>query len=228
MSYINEALKKAQRERDALSLKYSAIMAAFPKKENPLGVKTVRAFLLVMTVVLLAFVFYSQLKVAPAPVEPKRYVKPRKPTPPASAVQKRSAQEIYEEAKRFHDLGELEKAGKLYEETLRLDPGHVEALNNLGVIYLQRKDLASAQENFLKAIRLRPQSADPHYNLACLYALKGELNLGMAHLKKAASLERSAKVWAKEDKDLENLQRLPEFHVFVAGDDALTDMEKTP
>ena len=118
--------------------------------------------------------------------------------------------------KRLHDLGELEKPGKLYEKTLRLDPGHVEALNNLGVIYLQRKDLASAQENFLKAIRLRPQSADPHYNLACLYALKGELTLGMAHLKKAASLERSAKVWAKEDKDLENLRSLPEFEVFLA------------
>jgi len=216
MSYIHEALKKAQKERDSLSLKYSAFMAAIPRRESSLGIKMLWAPLFVLALVLLAFVVYSQVNTPSTPVVPKTEVRPQKPAVQAPTTPKRSAEGIYDEAKRLHDLGRLEEAGRLYEETLKTDPGHVEALNNLGVICLQRKDLASAQENFLKAIRLRPQSADPHYNLACLYALKGELTLGMAHLRRAASLERSAKAWARQDKDLENLRRLPEFEVFLA------------
>jgi tetratricopeptide (TPR) repeat protein len=228
MSYIHEALKKAQKERDALSLKYSAIMAAIPKKESSWGGKKIWGPLFVVVLVLLALGVYSQVSVPSAPVAARPHNESKRPDPPAPVVQERSARAIYDEAKRFHGMGRLEEARKLYAETLRMDPGHVEALNNLGVIYLQRKDLASAQENFLKAIRLRPQSVDPHYNLACLYALKGELNLGMAHLKKAAALESSAKVWAKEDRDLENLRRLPEFGVFVAESDAPTAVGQTP
>ena len=227
MSYIHEALKKAQKERDSLSLKYSAFMAAIPRRENALGIKMLWAPLFVLVLVLLAFVVYSQVNVPSTPVAPKPKAKPRVLAVQAPTTPEPSAEEIYDEAKRLHELGRLEEAGRLYEETLKTDPGHVEALNNLGVIYLQKKDLASAQENFLKAIRLRPQSADPHYNLACLYALKGELTLGMAHLRKAASLERTAKVWARQDKDLENLRSLPEFEVFVA-ESVPKNKDKTP
>jgi tetratricopeptide (TPR) repeat protein len=225
MSYIHEALKKAQKERDALSVKYSAIMAALPKRENPLSGKMVWAPLFLLALVFLVFVVYSQVNVLSSPVAPKPDAEPRKPAPQAPGVQERSAKEVYDEARRFHHMGRLEEAARLYAETLRSDPGHVEALNNLGVICLQRKDLASAQENFLKAIRLRPQSADPHYNLACLYAIKGELGLGMAHLKKAAAIEGSAKVWARQDRDLENLRRLPEFEVFMGEGDVSTGLD---
>jgi tetratricopeptide (TPR) repeat protein len=225
MSYIHEALKKAQKERDTLSQKYSAIMSAVPKKENLLGGKMIWTPVFFIVLVLLAFVVYSQVNVPSTPVAANPHAEPRKPAQPAPTVQERSAKGVYDEARRFHDMGRLEEAGRLYAETLRADPGHVEALNNLGVICLQRKDLASAKENFLKAIRLSPQSADPHYNLACLYALKGELSLGMAYLKKAASLDRSAKVWAKKDRDLDNLRRLPEFDVFVEESNVPTDME---
>jgi tetratricopeptide (TPR) repeat protein len=221
MSYIHEALKKAQKERDALSLKYSAIMAAIPKRKSSWGIKTVWAPIFVIVLVLLAFVVYSQVSVPSTPVAPKPQAQPRRPAPQAPTTPVRSPAKTYDEAKRLHDLGRLEEAGRLYEKTLETDPGHVEALNNLGVIFMQRKDLASARKNFLKAIRLRPQSADPHYNLACLYALNGELSLGMAHLRKAASLEGSAKVWAQKDKDLENLRSLPEFEVFVAESAAI-------
>jgi hypothetical protein len=49
----------------------------------------------------------------------------------------------------------------------------------------------------------------------------------MAHLRKAASLERTAKVWARQDKDLENLRSLPEFEVFVA-ESVPKNKDKTP
>ena len=71
MSYIHEALKKAQKERDSLSLKYSAFMAAIPRRENALGIKMLWAPLFVLVLVLLAFVVYSQVNVPSTPVAPK-------------------------------------------------------------------------------------------------------------------------------------------------------------
>jgi hypothetical protein len=39
----------------------------------------------------------------------------------------------------------------------------------------------------------------------------------MAHLKKAVSLDNSARDWARMDTDLENLRGLPEFEAITGG-----------
>jgi tetratricopeptide (TPR) repeat protein len=228
MSHINEALKKAQKEKDARALKYSEITAAIPKREKAFARKIALVPLFGVVLALLGFVLYSRVYVPSYEVAAKPDTEPQRPTLPPPAIRENPAKGIYDEARQFHDMGRLKEAGKLYEETLKTDPGHVEALNNLGVILLQRRDYDGAQENFLKVIRLRPDSADPHYNLACLYALRGELDLGMAHLKRAVSLEGSAKAWAKKDKDLENLRKLPEFEAIVGEAEVLQGMARTP
>ena len=120
-------------------------------------------------------------------------------------------QETYNRAKRFHNRGRLEEAKRLYEETLRLDPGYVDALNNLGVIYLRKRDYFAAQRSLEKAVRLSPRYAEPFYNLACLNAVKGEIKQALAHLTKAVSLDPMVKDWARKDTDLESLRHLPEF-----------------
>lgn len=228
MSHINEALKKAQKEKDTRALKYSEIAAAIPKREKTFARKMALVSLFGVVLALLGFVVYSRVYVPSYEVAAKPGIEPQRPTVLPPAIRENPAKGIYDEARRFHNMGRLKEASKLYRETLKTDPGHVEALNNLGVILLQRKDYEGAQENFLKIIRLSPESADPHYNLACLYALKGELGLGMAHLKRAVSLESSAKAWAKKDKDLENLRKLPEFEAIVAEAEDFQGMARTP
>jgi Tfp pilus assembly protein PilF len=98
-----------------------------------------------------------------------------------------------------------------------LDPRYVDALNNLGVIYIRDKEYMAAQRNFEKAARLKPDYVDAHYNLACLHAIKGEATQSLAHLKRAVSLDNSARDWAQKDTDLENLRGLPEFEAIIGG-----------
>ena len=92
-----------------------------------------------------------------------------------------------------------------------LDPGYVEALNNLGVIYIREGDFDAAKENLEKAVRLNPRHVESYYNMACLYAIKGEAEQGLEYLKKAVSLDSNVREWAREDSDLQNLNSSEEF-----------------
>ena len=121
------------------------------------------------------------------------------------------AERFYDRARSFHENGDLQDAGRLYRETLRMDPGHTDALNNLGVIYICEKDYAAARDSFEKAVLLKPGYVDPCYNLACLYALEGKTGQSLAFLKKAVSLDRSVIDWARRDTDLKKLAGAPEF-----------------
>ena len=61
MSYINEALKKAQREKDALYLKYTGILSARGKDKKALSGRLLWVFILCVTGIFLAFGTYSWL-----------------------------------------------------------------------------------------------------------------------------------------------------------------------
>ena len=137
-----------------------------------------------------------------------------KPGEAKSTVSNRP-EETYERARRFHTEGRLEEAKRLYEETLQLDPGHVDTLNNLGVIYMRKRDYLAAERNLQKAVRLKPRYAEPFYNLACLKAITGDIKRALAYLQKAFSLDPTVRDWAQKDADLETLRQLPEFKELI-------------
>jgi len=235
MSYIHEALKKAQKERDALCHKYHGIVSASRYKPKFFSRKALwwTSFLLIS----LAFTAYLWLpsrgtqppirqpetpEVTPQP--------PPNPLPPAGEGGVRGASHkllskqpegavnavaLYEKAKLFQKSGRLQEAKQLYEETLNLDPDYVDALNNLGVIHIHDKKYAAAQSNFEKAIWLKPDYVDPYYNLACLHALQGKVTESLRYLKRAVSLDPSAKDWARTDTDLTNLHAVPGFEEII-------------
>ena len=91
----------------------------------------------------------------------------------------------------------------------------MDALNNLGVVYLHDKDYSAAQRKFEAITRIEPDDADPYYNLACLHAAKGEKRQGLAYLKKAISLNPLVRTWAKTDRDLDSLRSIPEFKEII-------------
>jgi tetratricopeptide (TPR) repeat protein len=249
MSHINEALRKAQKDRDAQSLKYAGILSSGKEEKRGPWRRALFWSALFLMLILLAFTSYSWwdsrgkeilapsdkkalAKRPPLPKSPGRpkTSQPRKVGGPEGSPQKaaasargskqraaRSARAFYEKAMRFQKRGRLQDAKRFYQEALRLDPRYVDALNNLGVIYIRDKDYTAAQRSFERATRLKPGYVDAHYNLACLHAIKGEVTQSLAHLKKAVSLDRSARDWARKDTDLENLRGLSEFEAIIGG-----------
>ncbi len=259
MSHINEALKKAQKDRDVRSLRYSGILAASGRKRRILSGKTIWWTFPLIIVIFLAFFYDSWLDFTtlqtpePSEKDQERFqstprgtgpAKPRETVPgkpreiglrkhqetnlgnpgkidlrklQESGLKERQEtalggpQETYDRARQFHKEGRLEEARRLYEESLRLDPGYVDALNNLGVIFIGKRDYVAARRSLEKAVRLKPRYAEPFYNLACLNAIRGDIKLALAQLKKAVSLDPTVRDWARKDTDLESLRHLPEF-----------------
>ena len=211
MSHIHEALKRAQREKDTLSLKYGGIIAARGKKRGALGPGAILGVIGIIVFISLAFAAYSWLDFGPTGRHATAEENDQIPASASSPVKVEQAEAFYQRAKHFHKKGDLGEAKRYYQEALGRDPGHVDALNNLGVICLSDKDFPLAQASFEKAIRLRPGRADPFYNMACLYALKGQTEDGLAYLEKAFSLNPAVRDWARKDGDLDHLRKLPEF-----------------
>ena len=121
----------------------------------------------------------------------------------------------YQKARAFHRGGRLPEAGIWYEKVISMDPGHVEALNNLGVLHLHKKNYSAARKCFEKAIRLKPDYVDPHYNLACVSAATGQVKQGLRYLGKAISMDPGVKGWAQKDPDLDPLRGSPRFRETV-------------
>lgn len=65
-----------------------------------------------------------------------------------------------------HQAGRLDAAAQGYQEILKQQPEHPDALNLLGVLCSQRKDYAKALSWLLKAIAAKPEFSDAWLNLA--------------------------------------------------------------
>ena len=211
MSYIHEALRKAQKERDSRRPDHRRPFSGMVRKR---GVFSGRSkWVIALGVILLAFTLYSWLdfngkKAVPASESVKPTVQPD-PTDSARA------EEFYQRACLLHRSGRLEDSKGFYKKALMLDSNSVKALNDLGVVYMQGRDYAEAQKSFEHAIQREPDYVDAYYNLACLYALKGEKIRGLTNLKKAISLDSSVREWARKDRDLQSLKRQPEFQEII-------------
>jgi tetratricopeptide (TPR) repeat protein len=123
---------------------------------------------------------------------------------------------LYEKAVGLYNEGSINEAKKLYEAVVALDPGYIEALNNLGIIYIHEKDFDAAKETFKKAVRLKPSYVESYYNLACLCAIKGDVDQGLRYLEKAISLDENVKGWAADDSDLDGLRGSDKFKKMIA------------
>ena len=84
-------------------------------------------------------------------------------------------------------------------------------MNNLGVIYMNKKSYKWAIIRLNDAIKVKHNYPDAHYNLACLYAQKNDANRSLSYLKDAIRLNPQVKNWAVNDSDLKVLTDLPEF-----------------
>ncbi len=211
MSYINEALKKAQKQRETDYQDYSGVTSRPAKKRRLFPGNPVLWTAIIFVFISVAFgIYYCIAFKAPAMTATSGHTL-KKAVPKASPVSIADPKKTYNKARLFHKSGRMRDAKRLYRETLKLDPGYVDALNNLGVILIHDRDFTAARSSFEKAIRLKPANVDPYYNLACVCAVMGETKMSLAYLKKAVSLNKSAIEWARKDDDLKSLRGSSEF-----------------
>lgn len=73
--------------------------------------------------------------------------------------------QIFGEAVKLHQAGDVKGAARLYDRVLELDPRHVDALSNRGLALLSLGRFEDAVPAIETAISITPNAADLHFNL---------------------------------------------------------------
>ena len=124
---------------------------------------------------------------------------------------KPTVNQAFEQAVTFHREGKLEEAERLYRSILKIQPEHLDANNNLGVILQHHGKLEQAKEYYKKAIELKPDVPEAHYNLGITLQNLGRLDEAEKSYKKAIELKPDyAEAHYNLGVILQNLGRLDE------------------
>ena len=76
---------------------------------------------------------------------------------------------IFNRAVKNHQEGKTDIAQDLYNQVLKNNPNHSQALNNLGIIFKGLGDNQKAKECYEKAIEINPDYSDAYHNLAVIF-----------------------------------------------------------
>ncbi|MFA5321713.1 MAG: tetratricopeptide repeat protein [Smithella sp.] len=238
MSYINDALRKAQKDKKSTYAAYEPILSAAGQttKRPRRWLFIIGLMLFLWTAGVIALQYWPEekkvpvtpLKVAGAPIAATEVGQAVKETPaenknesllknqtaPAQIKTEpgiTDAGKLYTQAIKKHREGKLEEAKSLYKKVIKIDPQNIEALNNLGVVYMKKKVYKWAIIRLNDAIKVKHNYADAHYNLACIYAQQNDTDRSLAYLKKAVRFNPEVRGWAENDNDLKVMNNLPEF-----------------
>ena len=94
----------------------------------------------------------------------------------------------FEEALLLHEQGDA-SAAQHYQEAINAGDNVAEAYCNLGIVNLERGQIANALDNFTLSLKNDPRHVEAHYNLANLYYDAGDLQLAKLHYEAAARIE---------------------------------------
>jgi tetratricopeptide (TPR) repeat protein len=216
MSFIHNALRKAQKEKDGGGGYYNGVVSA-KKVERPFyswkWILISLAFLSLLAIIV--FSWFNRQHIKGSTIQDKTRLDP-------VAMERHVAKKgedgriLYDEALRYQKEGKFKDAKKKYLQALRAEPKLVFALNNLGVIYLGEGNYSEARRLFAKAVELNPKYVDSHYNLACLDARLDKPAASVDHLKTAIGFDKRVREWARSDEDLIKLRGYPEYEKVMA------------
>jgi len=213
MSFINDALAKAQTEKDNRFLHAEGILQTNPIAGRFRFRYRHMAAVLALFVVAACVVFFMIWPVS-APISQPRTA--AHPVPPAAAGNPSpEASRIYMDALNHQRNGDYHIADILYRQVLTLEPNHPYALNNLGVLNMIQQMPDKAIVLFQRAIALKSDYVHPYYNLACIYAKQNKVDESLLQLEKAIALKPEIVEWAAKDKDFKPLRQHPSFTKLV-------------
>lgn len=238
MSYINDALRKAQKEKESPYAGYEHIVTASGEKISRPHKGLPIAGLIILTLCV-AGIFYllnrpEEKKTLPGesfnvsttqPVGPlakpamlgipvennDQAVRITKNKADKKNTETAYAKELYAQAFQKHQEGNLDEAKTLYKKVAKIDPRNVEALNNLAVIYMKKNVHKWAIIRLHDALKVKYAYPDAHYNLACIYAQQNDTKRSLSYLKNAIRFNPRVRQWVENDNDLKVLADLPEF-----------------
>jgi tetratricopeptide (TPR) repeat protein len=94
--------------------------------------------------------------------------------------------ESFQKAVALQSEGKIDEAEAAYKAILTTTPDVPEVYQNLGQLYLQKKDYPAAETAFQKGLELRPDSSDMSTQLARVYQESGQTEKAMALVEKSA------------------------------------------
>ncbi|MDE3167266.1 MAG: tetratricopeptide repeat protein, partial [Acidobacteriota bacterium] len=89
----------------------------------------------------------------------------------------------------YHQMLQLDKARKCYEQAVKLRPSYHEAINNLGTVYYAQKSYRRAISQYRKALKLAPDQASVHSNLGMAYFARKKMDLAVGEFRAALELD---------------------------------------
>ncbi len=98
-----------------------------------------------------------------------------------------------------------------FESVLRRAPQYTEVIEILGGLYTKHGRIADGLRMDRRLVRLLPENATAHYNLACSLALMKRKGDALRALQRAVELGYRDFDWMAQDPDLEDLKEHPEF-----------------
>ncbi len=108
-------------------------------------------------------------------------------------------------------MGDVETELEYLERCLTINPDNKYALSNKGAALMERGMLDEAETLFMQAMKVDKEYPWPYYNLACLFALRGDDARSISNLKKALELDPALKDDARRDICLERLRCSDDF-----------------
>ncbi len=105
---------------------------------------------------------------------------------------------------------------RFFESVLRRDPAYTAVVEILGGLYTKHGRIADGLRMDRKLVRLLPDNATAHYNLACSLALSKRKRDALRSLHQAVQLGYDDLDWMQQDPDLDALKGDPAFAALVA------------
>src|SRR5688572_26999606 len=102
-----------------------------------------------------------------------------------------------------------------FESVLRRSPDDANVVEILGSLYTRHGRIADGLKMDRKLVRLQPENATAHYNLACSLALAKRKSDALRELRHAVKLGYRDFDWMQQDPDLEALKHHPDFKALL-------------
>ncbi len=90
-------------------------------------------------------------------------------------------------------------------------PRYDVAYSNRSVAYMQQQKFNKAMDDLNKAVEINPNNPTVHYNFTSLYSLQNQLDRSLDSLDRALELGFNNYDALRQDTDLNNVRRHPEF-----------------
>ncbi len=103
-----------------------------------------------------------------------------------------------------------------YESVLKREPAYSEVIEILGGLYTKAGRISDGLRMDRKLVRLQPDNATAHYNLACSLALIERPTEALRTLEKAVALGYDDADWMAKDPDLKSLCEEPRYTKLLA------------